>query len=1086
MDELLRSGDISALAGDREKAKALWGKVRTLTIEGIVPRPDALERLRWARGENGTKAWGTENPGRAFAHHMRDQFLGEGEAHRRAMIREFCRDSDHNESHIEFDAYAIWLRKALPKDPNLELLPLVLEGPLSDNRQWQSGLLGYLTSDENFLDPKRTIKAMQILGFLGDTRSFNARPLDQDGKETAMANMISGFRNMSSSNRPALETLKKHLNEWQPHTFGADLVLALLDKDQENVLAAFLTRYKADLTGMNQDRRNQVLGLVIANLKDYPNTEEMDDAIVAALRPLLPEGELKTNKLEEQLADLLSPDKLVEASDLQDTFGGLKFPAAIAAANLVGKIALKHADRAAAGMKKAIALMHESPFQNDPCRPASRKPVAEFLRQLCNKPHMFNICLKEADASGILASDGGNDWLESCIREQFTLIESYDLDKPQEFRIVECYFGTDSIFVGDAANVQPIAIYSRRHPAGSALSEICSQIRTIDSGTGMHLAKNILELLRERKPRTFGLELIELLISSDDKAALDFIRRHSGDLSKIPLSRRPGVLAALRKANNSLKWPDNIDPEIRSILSPLLDLDPAEVERQFQTFISASSLASINHTSQSCVITAQVLLQPLVKIDSGKARDLVRKVDNLLRESDPDITNYVMEWREAAAGIPELFGFVVREMQARGEDITGGWIHEVSYNYHPMASPERAITLLESGFFLCDAFSFRTLAEYDDGSFLNSLIRDIRDIRINPRTKAHVSDYLQQLNPTFGVDLVKTLLEDKAAGLLNFISTHGSELTKMPHEYQYEIVRLTGLRRGSWLALANISGEWREALHDVIPGHKRWVTENCQLQLAAANPDDIASRLKKQDHKGVLKNIFEPFVFYLSEMMLIDPMEGRKAFDKMLAISRKTDKKLEEDWEATIYFLNLCSAYPSLFRPCFAAVNGDNGTEISRCNLLEEIMLNVQASPLDFFNTMDAAGFIADAAKFDGSLSSPLSNDRIIDDDKRKTAPTIFLPQKDLVLYRVLTYLTDSDNTRTRKLIYASLAKHQPRTFGIDMIQAVLDDNPSKTAPIFYKAHEVDFARLPEASRGPVEELLRAAWPDMPKLPGAK
>ncbi len=465
----------------------------------------------------------------------------------------------------------------------------------------------------------------------------------------------------------------------------------------------------------------------------------------------------------------------------------------------------------------------------------------------------------------------------------------------------------------------------------------------------------------------------------------------------------------------------------------------------------------------------------------------MRKVDKLLRESDPDLTNYVMEWREAAASIPELFGFVVREMQAHGEDITGRWIHEVSSNYHPMASPERAITLLESGFFLGDASSFRTLAEYGDGSFLESLIRDIRDIRINPRTRAHVSDYLQKLNPTFGVDLVKTLLEDDAAGLLNFISAHGSELTKMPHEYQHEIVRLTELGGGSWLALANTSEEWREALRDVLPGHKKWVSENCQRQLAAANPDDIASRLKKQDHKGVLKNIFEPFVFYLSEMMLIDPMEGRKAFDKMLAISRMADKKLEEDWEATIYFLDLCSAYPSLFRPCFAAVYGDNGTETSRLNLSEKIMMNVRASPLDFFNTMDAAGFKADAAKFDASLSLSTSIDgRIDDDDERKTVATIVLPQKDRILYKVLTYLTDSDNTRTRKLIYASLAKHQPRTFGIDMIQAVLDDKPSKAVPAFYKAHEIDFARLPEASRGPVEELLRAAWPDMPKLPGAK
>ncbi len=1056
MDELQRSGDLSALAGERKEALANWSQVRTLAIEGIVPRPDALERLRWARGENGTKKWETENPGRAFAHHMRDQFLGEGEAHRREMIKKFCQDHEQNESDAEFEAYANWLRSVLAKDLNLEVLPLVLEDALSDNRQWQSGFLGYLTNHEYFLDPKRTIKAMQILGFLGDAGSFNARPLDQDGRQTAMAGMILGFQNMNSSNRPALETLKKHLEERQPRTFGADLVLALLDNDKDKAMAVFLTRYNADLTGMNQDRRQEVLSQVKANLKGYPNTEEMDDAIMAALRPLLPEGELKTLKLEDQLAEILSPDKWGKENN-DDV------RAAQAAASAIASTAQKHPRKAITGLKKAVELLKDSPTQKNPAYAASEKPLAALLQPLLLVPDLFSAALMQADEAGILA-DGI--WT-SRLKEQISgLIQNGTWTGKQ---VVAGFFASNC-FVGEAEDFQPVLISQKR--TSTLLGGITRSLLLSDTEEHSKLKQETLQLLRTQEPRTFGSELVAIMISQDAKEAVDFIRRRSADFSKIPPDRRSSVHIALRQAWMPLNHPEKPDPELKAILQPLLTPDPTETKKQLERFFHAPSLASLNYTPESCLEPSLLLLDEVAQVDIEKAVHLVHVVGKLIRQSpaeNPKQHQQVLnQWRALAAGVPELFPIIIEENEKAKSSELDDLKDEAAREANFTNSPERTVKFLQSGHFLEEAASFRAYCIRVPAYTSTFLSQVAEKIQRTPQTKAAVSDFLKKQRPTFGVEIVQALLEDKPDGMLNFIKKRGADLEKIPAEHHQEITILLGLRHGSWLQLATASQAWSQALQPLLPGQSARVIKECDRLLAANRLEDIEPTSK--DFIEWYGDLLWKWLDNISEMTALDPKRGSAALEHLLQLVRAAEKQINESGLAETY-IKLGTQFPALVTPCIIASKAPGIPQDTRDDTWRNIE-GMALHALELATMMAAAGFLGDAENFDPTLSMPMQDWTTSQEQVRNQ----------LILPVLIMELNASGMRRYRNNFLAFLTSRQPQTFGSDFVRTLLEKDSAASVSAFLKAHQADLARLPADSRKPVLDMLRKAWPKMPPL----
>lgn len=1098
MDELLHLGDASALAGEREEALALWGRVLTLTPTGIVPRQDAQERLAWARGINGTGGWDKNHPGRSFALHMRDRILGSDESKRLALIRDFCANHTLEGDHRKFSNYAGWLQQLLPRDRNFELLPPAMEDALAENKKWLSQILGHLTDSSLAKDPPRAIKAMKILGFLGDAETFRTLPLDDEGKNSVMGKMIDRLQEVTRNKKqPSGATLRREIEDIQSRTFGVELVLALLADEEDKALADFINQHQKELGMLKGDRRREVLAIMTRDLAGFPNTEEMSEAAVEAIRPLLPAGALKTTSVEEKLGRILSPDKVqVEHAD--------QCPAAVDAANLIGNVAERHPEKAAAAVKTAVALLQKIPEQADPSVPYWKKPLRVFIKQLHLQYGLFTLALREADETGILTNDSDLSWLATYVRCYFQDERgNFVPGKLTARQVVDFFFPKDSDFLAEAGSFQPVDLSKEAEsylPSTTVLASIVNTLNENDHHLGQHLKQDVLQILHKDRPQTFGRDFVEAMLTPD--AMPGFIRTRASDFAKIPPDRRFAVLVTMQKSMPILQEAEKLDPAVKEILKPLLVPDPEEIEKQFQRFVTARSLASLRLSPLSCIPVASRLLDQLAQTDIKKARLLYDAVAKLIK-SDPILAadrefseSRILSWQQWAAAIPEMFGFCVREAAENRNALKEDWFYRVRMQQHEanFDSPERILKLLESGFFLGDASEFRTFTMEGDGSFLKNYI--LAYIQARPRTKAAVISYLEKQKVTFGVDLVKTLLERKPGGMLAFLSKHADEINKMPHEHHGEITTLAGLRAGSWLELAHSSAEWNRILQPILPAHRDWVMKKCKNLLNAAQLKDFAPDLGGNPPGTYLdldghRNPFDGALAWISEMMLIDPDTARRTHEHLLKLAvafDEADKPHRNNPQISYsnvapYFLHWSATYPLLAKLCINAADSGVLPKDSDPDLPEALLIHMTENPMELSTMMEALGFLEQAQNFDASSAMQLPE--WLDNGPR---PKSSIPQvyDNLVLHGLIKYLTAGDTRRFRKRCHAHLSSRQPRTFGSDFILAVLDDHPEKSVPAFYKAYEADFPKLNPPSRKAVATLMRNAWAEIPAAPAGQ
>ncbi len=264
VENLILKGDASAVAGDRENALSLWSEAYSQKGAGEKQKRGAIERLQWACAGKGT-GWEPEQPGQAFALFRRDSFLGANEGHRKQFIREFCDDTEHNQPHPEFDAYAWWLIRMLWDDKNFELLPLIFEDDLARNHLWLEHVISRISDYDFLLDPDRALQVVNLLGGGKASDSFNAKILDEVG-ETFMSAIIDQLTFVQEDEpdkyKRTRAALKKFLSSLKVTTLDSDLMLTLLQWDDDKALAKFLTKHGSKLAAMEPESKKTLLKML--------------------------------------------------------------------------------------------------------------------------------------------------------------------------------------------------------------------------------------------------------------------------------------------------------------------------------------------------------------------------------------------------------------------------------------------------------------------------------------------------------------------------------------------------------------------------------------------------------------------------------------------------------------------------------------------------------------------------------------------------------------------------------------------------------------------------------------------------------
>ncbi len=638
-------------------------------------------------------------------------------------------------------------------------------------------------------------------------------------------------------------------------------------------------------------------------------------------------------------------------------------------------------------------------------------------------------------------------------------------------------------------------------------------------------------LLQRHQPRTFGVELTELMLMNNSKGIPDFIRLHSKDFAKIPPSRCAGVLAALGEvyepAGSLLSMggmPDSVpsfrksreserihaisngmvqslrpmdlsssvalfivepsenmkalDSDLRAILQPLVKGAAEDLEQMRQRLAGASSLASLNLTPESCLDLAVQVLDQTAAQDSGKGLALAHQVDNLISACPAgyaaDISALRSNWRDRAAGIPEMFSSILLEDEKQGGVISSDRLDRIRRNFHFMDAPRRVLNFLRSAGCLDEAPRFRAyrIRRFDYTCTLLNIILN----GMSREGRETLAAMLKKEPQTFGVELISCLLARKEEPLREFARRRAGDLGGLSVEQQSEVAMLMGLRGGSWLQLAAISPEWNAALLPVLPAHRARISDSCKTLMAASKLEDIRQ-------SGRLD---EDWLDDISEMTLNDPALGKAAFEHVLLLARQAAEHEESGQDQAGDWLRRSARFPVLAMNCMVAAK-DPGRHAETVNDVWNEMLHCTNHPREVMAFMEAAGFMADASRIDAFSTLTISDWSEIRDSK----PVLNTYDRELwqLFEEFLHKIVYNKPNEASDRLMAYARQRQPKTFGAELISAMINQaghttsRPQSDSDMarFIVAHAADWEMVPEKSRKQVLAWLHASWENMPQ-----
>ncbi len=1031
----IEQGDKFAVAGEREEALSLWSHALAQGGSGTRTGEEALARLDWACRESGSGGWGPSLPGLAFARSRRDHFLGLQESSRRAQVHEFYAN---HESQPELQAYTRWLLHHLNSNQAIELLPLVLEDGLDEQPQWLAQALNFTSSREFLREPTRIIRAMQLLGFLEGAKTFRSCLLSEDGRSTTLTQMMGALRKMNSEgeSRKTYEAVSKYLKELKPRTFGADLTLALLETDAEKSLSGFITTNAAEIKRMTNSRRDEVLNVIKWSIKGYPNADDMDDSVVAALKPLLANNELQT--LESQLAELLSAKKWGQ-DDIDE------YKHAITAASMISATAARHLDRAEAGLRQAVALLKSSPAQGNKDQPPSNRPVAYLLQYLAKEPALFPLAMETADKGNILED---HEWIGNFVEE----------NKVDQLTSLIEFFRKGG-FIAEVEDFQPLAykdtdITNQIVRSYTLLSDILRRNKSNE-------AKVKLQEYLESKPQTFGVDITQLMLNSNAQTFAEFLHRRSHDFNKVPPERRGAIYDILLSSMMSFGDVDNLSEDIQKMLSPLHKSEDDLAEKFYSRIMKVESLASINLSYKSGCSDAIGVIDRIAQFDPAKALALADKVVALVRASPDEGDENLHRWIQSTAGdfehmvaaVPELFPLVMHRRDDLNSPRAGNF-HAPILPRIRINNPTKVVKFLEDVGCLEEAPGFRDYRSASPLNWATMLSGLLRDIHEKPACEMQVKRELATRRQTFGVEFILALMERNEDAVLKFALRRRLDFAQLHPMMLQQVATLLGIMDGSWLQFSRISPAWREAMEPAAEVLKSRLEKSYTHLMEANKLSDLGP---------------DDWLWNVANMIRIDRVKGAKAFEHLADLYKDKYKDqppaTDEDPNCNdyIHWLRYTIVHAPVLK-IFKERAAKDGLRPNHLHYLLENFTHQSDTPLEFLVFIDEAGFLNEATDYDAGFTLPVMD-------------------SEPLLLNVFKYqINERGKSDSIKRLIQYLSGQPKKTFGADMILAVLDKNTARSVPEFIKRRAADFALLPESSRETVLVFLRKAWPKMPSV----
>ncbi|WP_395749768.1 hypothetical protein [Prosthecobacter sp.] len=436
---------------------------------------------------------------------------------------------------------------------------------LMQSPSWTSNVTGHL--EQLLQNPTQILLLLSATPWVADAQNYRDLHCENVNQPTLTARLITNIEHEGSL-RPAFRTAVLSRLSQQPSTFGTDLLLAFLHRTPEeslllnsfgnsrrpddSAIRAFIQKRHSDFSKLRTDSASCLLALLKARIPDLEEKEKKDATLKQALQPLYTaEAAQFETDVSRWMQMTSSGDPNQEDSD-----------AIRRCAPLLDRLAQTDKARAITLLDQISRLLAQQESQNyrgNPKKPPHDSQVGEWLKQAAHVPELFAEVMQRAEKSGAAQNDV---WMDQAIEPIKFL--SHFRGKPQRFLALLETAG----MLDPAATFNPWPMPRALEKHEKIQANLPKHLHvTPDQQTFSTVPFTLLESwkhemrdwhtlpslameLHKRQPRTFGRDLILLIISSYHGDPAAFARLYADEISACTIAQQELIAGCIQR----LQW----------------------------------------------------------------------------------------------------------------------------------------------------------------------------------------------------------------------------------------------------------------------------------------------------------------------------------------------------------------------------------------------------------------------------------------------------------------------------------------------------------------------------------------------------
>lgn len=596
-------------------------------------------------------------------------------------------------------------------------------------------------------------------------------------------------------------------------------------------------------------------------------------------------------------------------------------------AALLQTASVKHPEKSSRVVRHVFGLLLESPEEKRHQGIRDHEQLSSaFLTRLGSSPALMETVLSMADEYNLPRQ---RDWAWDYATNMSGLIMTESLSAMSPVF-------TESLLAADVNRFRDVALVGTS--SRSLLGEVVSPLAYAPYRGD--LQKQVLKLLEARQPRTFGTELIGVMLERDNQEAIKaFLKRRREDLGKLKPEAASTMLALLSTGIYAIESPAPLPDELAVLLKPLLDAEKVFLDAERLAWQSCQTLEDAGLPGTAGRYHALRLLERLVARDPEKVAPFFDHTVELLRGRGSDGSlKELAEFLQEASRTPELIKLVVRHAAREGISQKSGWLQETfSQGWYPgghSEQPQRLLTFLEAAGLLGDARSFAS--QWVAGE--NHAKGFIPRVKLTLESRREAYDAfvpaLRDRQPrTFGADMLHALITaGDDSTIVRVVAARQQEIMALPADQQAEMAAFLSEWEWDLEALVREAPALRPLLLPRVEERRAAARTEMERILAANSLDDIRKGAS-QELNALLKGkgdrasfTFAKMAANLGLMMKTAPEPAAGAFEKMGDLIQQADAKrgLPASWPFTQTSLGgwylLCCSHASLLEPARTAL----------------------------------------------------------------------------------------------------------------------------------------------------------------------